>query len=99
MTSPGLRTGSATTPPSPICNLGEHSLTRKASYLFDYVQLLRVTSLQPFSPGSLPNQLDIFSLVRLSALEDGAGIDYNYNNYEHAAAASDHNSDVVSYGT
>ena len=38
-------------------------------------------------------------LIRLSALEDGAGIDYNYNNYEHAAAASDHNSDVVSYGT
>ena len=38
-------------------------------------------------------------LIRLSALEDGAGIDYNYNNYEHAAAASDHNTDVVSYGT
>ena len=77
----------------------EHSLTCKASYLFARVQLSRVTSLQPFSPDSLPNQLDIFSLVRLSALEDGAGIDYNYNNYEHAAAASDHNSDVVSYGT
>ena len=52
-----------------------------------------------FSGLFLPNQLDIFFLVRLSALEDSAGVDYSYNNYEHAAAASDHNSDVVSYGT
>ena len=105
MTSPGLRTGSATTPPSPICNLGElmntHSLARLHIFLLtsNCWEWKALTSLQPFSPGSLPNQLDIFYLVRLSALEDGAGIDYSYNNYEHAAAASDHNSDVVSYGT
>ena len=42
----------------------------------------------------------VINMNRLSALEEGTGLDYNYNNYEHAAAAaSTRNTDVVSYGT
>ena len=44
--------------------------------------------------------LTLSSWARLSALEEGTGLDYNYNNYEHAAAAaSTQNTDVLSYGT
>ena len=42
----------------------------------------------------------VVNVTRLSALEEGTGVDYQYNNYEHAAAAaSTRNTDVVSYGT
>ena len=52
------------------------------------------------SISALLQSLTLSSWDRLSALEEGTGLDYNYNNYEHAAAAaSTRNTDVVSYGT